>query len=297
MASLFGDIHPSKAKLTLFRDGNCFLIASAVSAYSLQQMMLRVVADGSTGSSHNALYDRRSSSFDIVFHGIWAKTNPIMRLRFHVSWWNLEVSKSLAASLECFLCHFSRYGSTWLLNMIFLSKLTILIPQHTCLFRMAKAVSSTSKLVNSVTSDIVTLLDLTIWAFDSKCFPIELGPCFDGWQRTWWQMIHMMPGLRVSSIPQCKETPHEGVCRELFQALGRFVSTFIEAHQASNIICKVWLLKPRIKTGLFLEEIITLSNKEFKDFESDIAVGIRKLGNPTPKSAKGNDTAQPTAGC
>jgi hypothetical protein len=70
MANLFVDVHPSKAKLTLFHDGNCFLNASTVSAYSLRQMMLRVVADGSTRSSHNALYDRRSWRFDIAFHGI-----------------------------------------------------------------------------------------------------------------------------------------------------------------------------------------------------------------------------------
>ena len=31
-ASLFVDIHPSKAKLTLYCDGNNFLIASTVSA-------------------------------------------------------------------------------------------------------------------------------------------------------------------------------------------------------------------------------------------------------------------------
>jgi len=50
MANLFVDIHPSKAKLTLFRTGNCFLIASTVSAYSFRQMLPSVVADGSTRS-------------------------------------------------------------------------------------------------------------------------------------------------------------------------------------------------------------------------------------------------------
>jgi len=60
MVNLFVDVHPSKAKLTLFRNGNCFLIASIVSEYSLRQMLLRVVADGSTRSSRNALYDLRS---------------------------------------------------------------------------------------------------------------------------------------------------------------------------------------------------------------------------------------------
>ena len=70
MASLFVDIHLSKAKLTLFCDGNCFLIASIVSAYSLQQMLLRVIADSSWGSSHNALNDDHSFRFNIAFHGI-----------------------------------------------------------------------------------------------------------------------------------------------------------------------------------------------------------------------------------
>jgi len=69
-ASLFGDVHLSKAKLSLLRDGNCFLIASMVSEYSLQQMLLGVVADSSTRSPRNALYDCHSSRFDIVFHGI-----------------------------------------------------------------------------------------------------------------------------------------------------------------------------------------------------------------------------------
>ena len=86
MASLFSDVHLSKAKLTGFRDGNFFLIASMVSAYSLRQMLLRVVADSSTRSLYNALYDRRSSRLDIAFHGIWAETNPNTWWRFHVSW-------------------------------------------------------------------------------------------------------------------------------------------------------------------------------------------------------------------
>jgi len=86
MANLFVDVHPSKAKLTLIRNSNCFLIACTVSAYSLRQMLLRVVANGSTRSSRNALYDRRSSRFDIAFHGIYAQTIPDMSYRFHVSW-------------------------------------------------------------------------------------------------------------------------------------------------------------------------------------------------------------------
>jgi len=45
-----------------------------------------------------------------------------------------------------------------------------------------------------------------------------------------------------------------------------------------------------------LEEIITSSNEVFKGFESDMAVGIRKLGNLTPKTAKSNDKVKQSAG-
>jgi hypothetical protein len=37
-------------------------------------------------------------------------------------------------------------------NLIFLCKLTIVIPRLPCLFKMVKAVSSTVEVVNSVTS-------------------------------------------------------------------------------------------------------------------------------------------------
>jgi len=70
MASLLVDVHPSKAKLMLFPDGNWCLIASTVSEYSLREMLLTVEADCSTKSSRNALYDCRGSVFDIAFHGI-----------------------------------------------------------------------------------------------------------------------------------------------------------------------------------------------------------------------------------
>jgi len=167
-------------------------------------MLLRAVADGSTRSLRNAWYDGRSSRFDIALVGIWAETNPNMRLRIHVSWWNSAVSKSSAASLEWFVSHFCQYGSTWMSNLIFLSELTIGIPRLPGLFRMSTAVSSTIELVNSVTYDSVNLFNFAIWAFPSKYFPIELVPCSDGWRRTWYQTIHIIPGLPVSSIPQCK---------------------------------------------------------------------------------------------
>jgi hypothetical protein len=79
IANLFVDVNPSKAKLTLFLDGNCFLIASTVSGYSLRQILLRVLADGNPKLLCKALYEHRSSWFDIVFHGISGETKPNMR--------------------------------------------------------------------------------------------------------------------------------------------------------------------------------------------------------------------------
>jgi len=51
-----------------------------------------------------------------------------------------------------------------------------------------------------------------------------------------------------------------------------------------------------MKTRSFLEEIITSSNEVFKDFESDIAVAIGQLANPTRMTAESNDTPKHTAG-
>jgi len=70
MTRLFVDVHPSKAVLTLFRDGKCRLIASTVSAYSLRQILLRFVADSTTRSSRNYFYDCPTSRVDIAFDGI-----------------------------------------------------------------------------------------------------------------------------------------------------------------------------------------------------------------------------------
>jgi len=58
--------------------------------------------------------------------------------------------------------------------------LTIVIPRLPCLFRMAKAVSSTVDIVNSDTSDSVNSFNFAMCTFASKCFPIELVPCSDG---------------------------------------------------------------------------------------------------------------------
>jgi hypothetical protein len=68
MANLFVDVKQSNAKPTLFLYGNCFLYQSTVSEYSLYQMLLRVVADGSTSLAQNAQYQNCVSRFDIAFN-------------------------------------------------------------------------------------------------------------------------------------------------------------------------------------------------------------------------------------
>jgi len=105
-----------------------------------------------------------------------------------------------------------------------------------------------------------------------------------------------MPGLPVFSFPQCEYRCHAAACRELFHAISHFDSIFNEAHQTSNMICKGWLLKSRIKTSLFLEEIISSSKVGLKDFESDMVVRITKLGNSTRKTTEINNTVLQTAG-
>jgi len=97
-----------------------------------------------------------------------------------------------------------------------------------------------------------------------------------------------IPGLPVSSIPQCKQNLHQDACLELFHVIGHFEPTFIKAQQASKKIWKVRSLKPPISTRSLLAEIITSSNKVFKDLESNMAVGIRTLGNATCETAESN---------
>jgi len=105
----------------------------------------------------------------------------------------------------------------------------------------------------------------------------------------------MMPGLLVASIPQCKWNCHDGAFLELFQALGSLEPSFIESHHASKMICKVTSLKSRIETRSFLEEIITLGTEVFKDLESDMAVRIRTLVDPTRKTGITHDTVPQAA--
>jgi len=61
------------------------------------------------------------------------------------------------------------------------------------------------------------------------------------------------------------------------------------------MIRKVRSIKSGIGTRSFLEEIITSGNEVFKNFESDLAVGIRQLGNPTQRTAESNNPAKQTA--
>jgi hypothetical protein len=70
-------------------------------------------------------------------------------------WSNSKISKSLPARLACGVYHFGQYGLSWKLHMIFLCKLTIVIPRLPSHFTIAKAVSLTFEQVNSVTSDAV----------------------------------------------------------------------------------------------------------------------------------------------
>jgi len=86
----------------------------------------------------------------------------------------------------------------------------------------------------------VPLFDVS---FANKCFPIEAVRCSDGWRRTWWQTLHMITALPISSIPQWTYYGHEDACLESFQVIARFEHTFIEAHHAWKTICKVRSLK------------------------------------------------------
>ena len=84
----------------------------------------------------------------------------------------------------------------------------------------------------------------------------------------------MMPGLPVASILQCQYNRHQEACLELYQPIEHFEPTFIEAHLALKMICKVRLLKSQIKMYSFFEDIITSSNEVSQDVESDMKVEI-----------------------
>jgi len=171
-------------------------------------------------------------------------------------------------------------------SMKFFWEHTIVVPQLPYLFCMAKAVSSTVVLLNLVNSVSVKDFNFAMCPFTSKCLPIELVPCSDEWQQTWWHMIHILPVLRVSSIWKCTPNHHDGTCLESFQAVDWFEPTLIEANQVSNMICNNRFLKSQIKTSSFLDNIITSSNQESKDFETDMMIEIWKLRNSSSEIVK-----------
>jgi len=151
---------------------------------------------------------------------------------------------------------------------------------------MAKAVSSTVVLVNSDTSHSVKLSNFAMCAFANKCFPMEVVICSDGWWRSWWQTIYIMPGQPVSSIGQCNSNRHEAVCQAKSQAIGCVQPTFIEAHLAPNMISIVRSLKSQINTCTVMKAIITSSNEVLIDWGSDMVAGIWKLCNSSWETVK-----------
>jgi hypothetical protein len=63
-----------------------------------------------------------------------------------------------------------------MLNLNFLCELTTVNPPLPCLYSMAKAVSTTVKLINSAIYDMVNSSNYEICPFGNKCFIIELVP-------------------------------------------------------------------------------------------------------------------------
>jgi len=201
MPNLYIDVQPSRAILTIFLDGNWFFIASTVGCIpsgkwysacrqtiaptlfcthymtavaqgfillSLESEQKQILTWGSNSRCHGEIRQFQSPSLPV--------------------WTDLSVTSVSICKTQM-----------WKMNL--LCKLTIVIPQLPCLFSLAKAVSSTIDLVNSITSNSVSWFIFAMRNFASKCFCIALVPCSDGWWRTWWQIKHMTPRLWFSSIP------------------------------------------------------------------------------------------------
>jgi len=168
------------------------------------QIFLRVLADGSTSSLWNALYIHHRSRFDIASQGIWAKRILTWGSDSTCLGEILKLQSSLLTVWSIVSVNCMNIGKIWLSNMNFLCELTIVIARLPCLLNIAQGVSSTVVPVYSETSDSVNSFNFAMCACASKCFSIELVPWSDWWQRTWWHTIHMMPGLQVCSIVQCK---------------------------------------------------------------------------------------------
>jgi len=103
--NLFVDVHPSKGKLTLFLDGSCFLIASTGSGYSLQQVLLRVLADSNTRLLCNALYDHCNLRLDIVTGGVGRRWYGCCRTELEV---RIEGQESEYLSKSCYCLLYKR---------------------------------------------------------------------------------------------------------------------------------------------------------------------------------------------
>jgi len=201
---LFILVHPSKAKLSWFLDRNFFLIASIVSAFS-------------PGKCCSECWQMVAPTCSVMYY----MTDIVLGLLSSFMEYEPKQIQTWGCDSRCLgevwqfesplLCVWSvssvssvNIEQIYIPNMNFLCELTIVIPRPSCLVNMAKAVSSTVDLVNKVTSDSVNSFNFAMCDCANRCFPIEWVPFSDRWGRTWWQMINMMPGLQVFSMPQCK---------------------------------------------------------------------------------------------
>jgi hypothetical protein len=92
-----------------------------------------------------------------------------------MSWWNLELSKSSAASWECFVCHCGQYRSMRMSNINSLWELTIVIPRPPYLVRMANVVSISFELVYIAISASVNSSNIMMWAFGTSDSQLSLS--------------------------------------------------------------------------------------------------------------------------
>jgi hypothetical protein len=66
-------------------------------------------------------------------------------------------------------------------NMNFFRDIVFVGPRLPCVVNMTNVVSSPAAVVNSETSDYVCLFNIAMYPFATKCFPMDLVPCSDGW--------------------------------------------------------------------------------------------------------------------
>ena len=187
-------------------------------------------------------------------------------------WWYLEITKSIPASYEHFVCRFSWDGFN----------LNVKYEFH---LRTYYWNSSTSLSVHDGQSCFINhwaiqfrdfqlcwfvwLCDVSFW---QQVFPYWAGPMF------WWMAKNLMTnntyGARNAGLLNFAvqiKLPRRSM-GEINWGIGHFERTLKEAYQASIYICNVGSLKSQIKTCSLLEDIITSRNAVSNDFESDIAV-------------------------